>query len=77
MIDADNCMTLASAFHAYIVEQLRDSSDPIAQMDLAVAVQKGSIAVRFNEAESECDPYHWAGFILHDSWKFFRCKLPS
>ena len=28
MIDADDCMTFASAFYAYIIERLRDRSDP-------------------------------------------------
>lgn len=77
MIDADDCMTFASAFYAYIIERLRDRSDLSSPVDLAVAMQKGITAVRFDEAKRERDPYHWAGFILHGSWKFPRCKLSS
>jgi CHAT domain-containing protein len=77
MIDADDCMTFASAFYAYIVEQLREHGDPTAQVDLAVAMQKGITAVRFDEVGGERDPYHWAGFVLHGSWKFSRRRLPS
>ena len=42
-----------------------------------MATQKGITAVHFDEAKRERDPYYWAGFVLHDSWKFPRCKLSS
>ncbi|KAL2043748.1 hypothetical protein N7G274_003267 [Stereocaulon virgatum] len=77
MIDADDCMTFASAFYAYILEQLREHGEPTAQVDLAVAMQKGITAVRFDEVGMDRDPYHWAGFVLHGSWRFSRRMLPS
>ena len=76
-IDLNDCTSFAIAFYTYIMEQLRDCEATSASVDLAVAMQKGVTAVGYDEAKTERDPYHWAGFVLHGSWKFPRRRLPS
>lgn len=76
-IDVNDCTSFSIAFYTYIMEQLRDCEATSASVDLAVAMQKGVTAVRYDEAKRERDPYHWAGFVLHGSWKFPRRRLPS
>ena len=75
MIDADDCVTFASAFYEYLVAQLRAGDEERDYVDLAVAMQEGVAAVRFDAMGWERDPYHWAGFVLHGSWRFPRRKL--
>ena len=75
MIDADDCVTFACAFYEYLMAQLREADDGSDYVDLAVAMQQGVAAVRFDAEGMERDPYHWAGFVLHGSWRFARRKL--
>ena len=79
MIDADDCVTFAGAFYECLVVQLRveEDDDGDDYVDLAVAMQEGVAAVRFDAMGRERDPYHWAGFVLHGSWRFPRRRLPS
>ena len=86
MIDADDCVAFASAFYECLVRQLRveeeeddddDGGDGDDYVDLAVAMQEGVAAVRFDAVGMEHDPYHWAGFVLHGSWRFPRRRVSS
>ena len=75
MIDADDCVTFASAFYESLVAQLRAEDEGSDYVDLAVAMQDGVATVRFDVTGRERDPYHWAGFVLHGSWRFPRRRL--
>ena len=75
MIDAGDCEVFASAFYGSLVAQLRAEDGGSGYADLAVAMQDGVAAVRFDAVGRERDPYHWAGFVLHGSWRFARRRL--